>query len=457
MNVFVVNFENDVALEGIPFLKQRLPFIEITGLLARNIYPSVYKSFSELPIFEKKIDLNQLLYLKSDCEISLELISFLVPFEEQIHYHINRYYDTSLSFDYSLIRYKLILYVLNMYQDTPTTEAVYFGVTPHDPVSYLVYLVAKFRKLKVIIIDRAHWLNGYVLYEEIGNRAPFVLSVPNKTNQETISKDVNIIQNSLRQLMDDDPSYMKAQRKQFGSFVKKVWTSVFLNKRLTFHGYFRYREKQKEKDIYAQFVKVKNVIDLNAQSDKLIFFPLHYQPELTTSPDGGIYSQQWLAIKHLVEKLPAGFKVLVKEHPSQFLINSKRVRSHNFYKGILSISDKIEFVGLNVDSKRILDHASGVITITGTIGLESLLKGKPVLYFGDAIFAGVLGAFDASKIEDFINHIMNGKSFSKEEVLTDFNRFAQSIFFSGIAPNSSHPASHFEATRVLFNAYQGLT
>jgi capsule polysaccharide export protein KpsC/LpsZ len=94
-----------------------------------------------------------------------------------------------------------------------------------------------------------------------------------------------------------------------------------------------------------------------------------------------------------------------------------------------------------------------VITITGTIGLEALLREKPVLYFGDAIFGGIKGTYGTNQIDEFIDHIIQNRIIKRDDALNDFNRFGESVFFSGMAPNSKHPASHFEATEVLFKAF----
>ena len=49
-------------------------------------------------------------------------------------------------------------------------------------------------------------------------------------------------------------------------------------------------------------------------SQPYIYVALHYQPEQTTSPSGGVYVHQDLMVGLLASHLPSGWKIYVKEH-----------------------------------------------------------------------------------------------------------------------------------------------
>jgi hypothetical protein len=112
-------------------------------------------------------------------------------------------------------------------------------------------------------------------------------------------------------------------------------------------------------------------------SRSYVYFPLHLQPEATTLPLAGAYADQERIVHLLAAHLPPGTALYIKEHPAQ----GERCRSEDFYRSLLSIPS-VTFVPRETDTYVLLDRAQAVATATGTVGLEALLRGKPVLMFG---------------------------------------------------------------------------
>ncbi len=74
-------------------------------------------------------------------------------------------------------------------------------------------------------------------------------------------------------------------------------------------------------------------------NQKYIFFPLHYQPEKNTSPLGGVFENQLLAVKILSEAVPENWIIYVKEHPRQFsyVMRQRHYRDIDYYEKLLGI------------------------------------------------------------------------------------------------------------------------
>ena len=126
-----------------------------------------------------------------------------------------------------------------------------------------------------------------------------------------------------------------------------------------------------------------------------IFFPLQYQPERTSSPEGGRFSNQLLALKMLVFHLPEGWQVVVKENPTQLLSHSahgERGRLPYFYDDLKSLG-RVVFVPVETSQFDLIDNARAVSTLTGTTGFEAVLRGKPALVFGHVWYLGCDGTY----------------------------------------------------------------
>ena len=73
-----------------------------------------------------------------------------------------------------------------------------------------------------------------------------------------------------------------------------------------------------------------------------IYVPLHFQPERSTCPDGGNYTNQILFIKKIREK--TDLPILVKEHPTQIVQSfpnpqTLMARNKQFYEEVMNIEN----------------------------------------------------------------------------------------------------------------------
>lgn len=134
--------------------------------------------------------------------------------------------------------------------------------------------------------------------------------------------------------------------------------------------------------------------------EKFVVFFLHYQPERTSLPEGYQYAQQWLAIRALANSLPDGYRLVVKEHPSTFRYYfNPGFRSLDFYRNIAGLPNT-SLVPLDVTPFALIDRTAAVATITGTVGVEAIVRGKPVIVFGAAQYRNVKGVFAVSSKQE---------------------------------------------------------
>lgn len=114
--------------------------------------------------------------------------------------------------------------------------------------------------------------------------------------------------------------------------------------------------------------------------EKFVLFALQYTPESSINGLEPYFVDQTRAIDLIRQSLPSGFVLLVKEHPAMV-----GVRAENFYQ-LLRRMPGVELVHPSVPTRVLVDKAKLVATITGTIGLECFLAGRPCVLFGRTFF-----------------------------------------------------------------------
>jgi hypothetical protein len=137
-----------------------------------------------------------------------------------------------------------------------------------------------------------------------------------------------------------------------------------------------------------------------------VYFPLHFQPEITTSPLGGQFCDQATAITLLAHCLPKTVSLIVKEHPMQNWVG----RGRGFYHNIIDQSPNVILVPKGIPSHYLINNSIAVSTITGTAGWEALFRKKPVLLFGNIFYQDAPGVFKIKTEADCnnaINQIVN--------------------------------------------------
>lgn len=155
--------------------------------------------------------------------------------------------------------------------------------------------------------------------------------------------------------------------------------------------------------------------------DPYIYFGMHYQPERTSCPDGGIFSDHFLAISLVSRAMPDDWKLAVKEHPSQFNFNGfgELSRWEEYYDGIAALPNVV-FLPTGMSSVQLIDRAKGVATIAGAVGWEALVRGKPVICFGGAWYGACRGAYRASDADDVrraVRAMESGSSHTLQQVV----------------------------------------
>jgi hypothetical protein len=160
---------------------------------------------------------------------------------------------------------------------------------------------------------------------------------------------------------------------KFGRIINLLKTN---SKRFFDPQYWYYRSRLKDLSTGKRRYYNENAVKPDL-TKKFFYLALHYQPELTSCPKGGVYAHQSLMIEMIAHYLPKDYVLYVKEHPAQ----TAQVRDFYFYKDLLAHKN-IQFVSLDTPSEKLLENCVATVTVAGTVCWEGMAKRKPGLIFG---------------------------------------------------------------------------
>jgi hypothetical protein len=167
----------------------------------------------------------------------------------------------------------------------------------------------------------------------------------------------------------------------------------------------RFQSARKMRQLETHYHLLAGKVDFN---QPYIYVAFSFQPERTSSPMGTIYVNQFLMVDLLAKALPDGWRLYVKEHPTQFTASkyfrSQSGRTKDFYDDLAALPN-VTIAPMTVDSFDLIDNAKAVATLTGTVGWEALHRGKPTLTFGYPWYRGCEGTFSISTWKSCIDAV----------------------------------------------------
>ncbi|MFN3144915.1 MAG: hypothetical protein ACE368_06465 [Paracoccaceae bacterium] len=146
-----------------------------------------------------------------------------------------------------------------------------------------------------------------------------------------------------------------------------------------------------------------------------IYYPLHVDPEASTMVLAPHATDQMAVLEALAKSLPAGWRIVVKEN-----ISGIGKRPYGFYER-LSQMPGVCLASTSQSTFELLRGAALTVTITGTVGWEAFLLGRPVLVLGvahySAVGSGVVVGKNLSTLPDLVRAALREPPASDEELV----------------------------------------
>ena len=382
----------------------------------RGVYPDTFHDV-KFPL-DKEIIYAFLLHEK----IALKMMGRQDPYQSITYHERKRLYYNQLTYWFFVLK-KLSVDVFVAHE------------TPHFLSNYICYAVCKYLKIQTVMFRYTEIL-GVIFPQTNFEDIPTIRIIPENINQTSNSEKKselikNYIYNVSGEYRNVIPRVMKEQKERdklerniYKKLIKRIYKLIYINKwpsylknsifslgKVTQNNYFKRsgylieessmtnyelrRLGSKSKKKIDKIEKIyENMCQVVSLETKYLYFPLHYQPERSTSPEGDIYVDQWLVINMISCILPIGWNLFVKEHPTQFMYGTKGYmgRTIDFYNDVNKFKN-VKMIDSKINPFKLIDNAKAVVTLTGTSGLEAVLRGIPALVFGYAWYRNCPGVF----------------------------------------------------------------
>lgn len=273
--------------------------------------------------------------------------------------------------------------------------------TPHQLIYHIFGLVAKFLKISTFSIRDSAMMWRVALERDLIWGKQVRLNYTSQNSHLDLS-DVDDFIKSKTQSYDkavtEFEGAMLNRYKSKGYPDKLIWKDFITDWKAK--GIARAAKSALYKRQVSNSFLLNSVLksDSRINHDNYALFYLHYQPERTTLPEGGIYNQQILAIRSLRRYLPSEMSIVLKEHPATFRhrLNSK-YRNAEFYHQLGAIENTFLINDLKNDFD-LLDKAKFISSIKGTVLIEGAIRGKCGVYFGNPSYKGLPGSFHINSL-----------------------------------------------------------
>ena len=264
-----------------------------------------------------------------------------------------------------------------------TTETAY---RPH----HLFYLLCKKKGIKVLMLNAANWgKHCYISgnYHKLDNFDELF------TNRKALPTTFNDIQNRLESkiLSKKVSKFYQSHKNSKIKLMQAAFQLLILSDNSNEKTHYTYYGRKKLKVLLSEINNSikrwyrKKYIDQNFLQEIIddkpfIFLPLQQEPErslLLSAPD---YKNQIETVEYVSKCLPENFLLFVKEHPTQG--SGRDWREISQYKALQN-NPKVRLIHPSVPADEIIKKSKLVISVSGTIALESAFLNTPSITIAD--------------------------------------------------------------------------
>lgn len=347
---------------------------------------------------EIKFDLTYLSSFEKKYKINL----WILAHNERLFYRFNEYHKFSSNEIISILEQECKLFESILEEVKPDFLIIKTTDLHHN---HLFYEMCKANGVKVMMLEQSRF--GYkCMISQERDKLDFV---DNLTESYSSNRTIEELQNYLKtnslssQLTTYKNRYISSKWKKFKAAIQFILISNNSNIKTHYTYYGRTKLKIIKKSLinvvkekYREFFINKNLLREINNDMQIIYFPLHQEPERVLLIGAPFYTNQIETIRHIAKSLPIGYKLYVKEHPTQSIRGWRQISD---YKEIMNIPN-VKLIHPSVPSEEIMKKSSLIITVGGTAGLEAAFYQKPSIIFTDMSYAVLPSVYRLKRLEE---------------------------------------------------------
>ena len=167
----------------------------------------------------------------------------------------------------------------------------------------------------------------------------------------------------------------------FQRFFKKIYIKYFLKEHQEFnepllYSYTAIKNFTNSKINKFYFKSIEHIKD-----KKIIYYPMHVNNDFAITFRSIEYFDQIKFISFLAKKIPQDYYLVIKEHPAR-----EGNLNFNIVKELLKKNDNIIFLNTNINTYKILNLSSLVVTINSKSGFEAILNNNKLISLGESYY-----------------------------------------------------------------------
>lgn len=379
--------------------------IDITNRPKKFFEQQKFVNFKKTMFYHDKIDLDKIspdLEYLSYFEKKYDIDLWKLALNERVFYQYNQHHNFSNDEILSILEQECKFFEETLDQIKPDYFISYMSMLHHH---HLLYELCKKKGIKIIMLSLTM----------IGYRC-ILSQTPNSLDPDSFNQSIpidNLDFNGIKKYLElfNFSKQIKSYQKKKDSYkleFAKAGIEFFLrsdnsnsNTHYTHYG----RKKSKvlintSKLLLAKkqrwsFIQ-KNFLTDIIPNEKFIYFPLNMEQERNTLIAAPYYTDPLEMIKNIARSLPIGYKLYVKEHPTQA---SREWRKISLYKEMMKIPT-VRLYHPDASLKEIYENCSLVISLGGAPGFEAACYGKSSIIFSDTDYLTLPSVIRAKNIED---------------------------------------------------------
>lgn len=394
-----------------------------------------------------------------------KLLTFMHKYDLEILKMMERNGYQAKSFDKRVNAYYKHLMYWNSLLDNANINAAIFCYPPHAVHDYIIFRLCEYKKIPVVMSIRI----------PIGGNDYHIFFYDYKDMLPNLPNIIRELQEKYKSKLISEIDLPEDYQKEFDLYTKpeKVIKKIVSKKnkfpeyKILMWHWLRSPKNTIKKIINRLWQKLQTIHLLRTYNrlsipadytSSYIYFPLQYQPEMTTSPLGGVFVHQILAIRMLAHYIPSGTKIYVKEHP--LLKHRTHTRDINLYYELKKMK-QVQLIPLDTNSNKLIENSVAVASMTGTVGYEAMYKEKPFLMFGERQMKYSPSTFNIRNNDECKMAVEYVFTKGAKHTLKDAKLFLKAL--SMVAVKSNYVYAHDvtdtereENCNRLFNAYSAL-